>query len=55
MRAELGPEERRRVDYMSKRLSKLGALSKAGERIVRLLVAGRMINPVELQTVEEED
>ena len=55
VRAELGPEGRRRVDYMSQRLSKLGALSKAGERIVRLLVAGRMINPVELQTVEEED
>lgn len=54
-RAELGPEGRRRVDYMSKRLSKLSALSKAGERIVRLLVAGRAINPVELRNVEEED
>lgn len=54
-REQLGPEGRRRVDYMSKRLYKLSALSKAGERFVRLLVAGRMINPVELQNVEEED
>lgn len=51
----LGPEGRRRVDYMTKRLSRLSALSKAGERIVRLLVAGRAINPVELQSAEEED
>jgi DNA-binding transcriptional regulator GbsR (MarR family) len=52
---QLGPEGRSHVDYMSKRLSKLSALSKAGERIVRLLVAGRVINPTELQDVEEED
>jgi DNA-binding transcriptional regulator GbsR (MarR family) len=51
----LGPEGRRRVDYMTKRLSRLRALSKAGERIVRLLVAGRVINPGELQSVEEGD
>ncbi len=51
----LGPEGRRRVDHMTKRLSRLSALTKAGERIVRLLVAGRAINPVELQSVEEED
>lgn len=54
-RAELGPESRRRIDYMRKRLSRLSALSKAGERLVRLLVAGRMINPIELQSAEEED
>ena len=54
-RPSLGAGERRRVDYMRKRLSRLGALSKAGERLVRLLVAGRMINPIELKSAEEED
>ena len=54
-RGELGREDRRRVDYMLKRLSRLSALSKAGERLVRLLVSGRMINPAELQSAEEED
>jgi DNA-binding transcriptional regulator GbsR (MarR family) len=52
---QLGPDGRRRVDYMAKRLSRLSALSRAGERIVRLLVAGRVINPTELQEVEEGD
>ncbi len=54
-RASLDPEGRQRIDYMRKRLSRLSALSKAGERLVRLLVAGRMINPIELQSAEEED
>lgn len=54
-RAELGPEEMRRVDYMRKRLSRLSALSKAGERLVRLLVAGRVLDPRELRSIEEED
>ncbi|MFA9409617.1 MAG: GbsR/MarR family transcriptional regulator [Deltaproteobacteria bacterium] len=54
-RGELGREDRRRVDYMHKRLSRLSALSKAGERLVRLLVAGRMINPADLQSAEEEE
>lgn len=54
-RSLLGQEERRRVDYMRKRLSRLSALSKAGERLVRLLVAGRMINPADLQSAEEEE
>ena len=54
-RAGLGPEERRRVDYMAKRLSRLSALSKAGERLVRLLVAGRVINPSELRSAEESE
>lgn len=52
---QLDPDEQPRVDYMAKRLSKLSALSRAGERIVRLLVAGRVINPTELQEVEEGD
>ena len=55
VRAELSAAERQRVDYMHKRLSRLSALSKAGERLVRLLVAGRMINPADLQSAEEED
>ena len=54
-RRQLGPEGRRRVDYMAKRLSRLSALSKAGERLVRLLVAGRVINPSELRTAEEDE
>ncbi|MBW2507025.1 MAG: ArsR family transcriptional regulator [Deltaproteobacteria bacterium] len=54
-RLSLGAGERRRVDYMRKRLSRLSALSKAGERLVRLLVAGRMINPIELQSAEDQD
>jgi DNA-binding transcriptional regulator GbsR (MarR family) len=52
---QLGGEDRRRVDFMRKRLSRLSALSKAGERLVRLLVAGRMLNPADLQSAEEED
>jgi DNA-binding transcriptional regulator GbsR (MarR family) len=54
VRGGLGPEDRRRVDYMAKRLSRLSALSKAGERLVRLLVAGRAINPSELRSAEED-
>lgn len=52
--ADLGPEERRRIDFMRKRLSRLSALSRAGGRLVRLLVAGRVINPRELRSIEEE-
>ena len=55
VRKALGPEGRRRVDYMAKRLSRLSALSRAGERLVRLLVAGRAIDPIELQRVEEDE
>jgi len=54
-RAHLSGRDRRRVDFMRKRLSRLSALSKAGERLVRLLVAGRMLNPADLQSAEEED
>ena len=54
-RAHLSVRDRRRVDFMRKRLSRLSALSKAGERLVRLLVAGRVLNPADLQSVEEED
>lgn len=53
-RGSLGPDDRRRVDFMRRRLSKLGGLSRTGERLVRLLVAGRVIDPVALQTVEEQ-
>ncbi len=54
-RGQLAGADRRRVDYMRKRLSRLSALSKAGERLVGLLVAGRMINPADLRSAEEED
>lgn len=47
--------ERRRIEFMRKRLSRLSALSRAGERLVRLLVAGRAINPNELRSAEEDD
>ena len=55
VRGQLAGKERQRVDFMRKRLSRLSALSKAGERLVRLLVAGRVLNPADLQSVEEED
>jgi DNA-binding transcriptional regulator GbsR (MarR family) len=54
-RDRLGVEERWRLDHARKRLSRLSALSKAGERLVRLLIAGRVINPAELQSAEEEE
>jgi len=54
-RVQLSVRDRRRVDFMRKRLSRLSALSKAGERLVRLLVAGRMLNPADLRSAEEED
>jgi DNA-binding transcriptional regulator GbsR (MarR family) len=47
--------ERRRIEFMRQRLSRLSALSRAGERLVRLLVAGRAINPNELRSAEEDD
>lgn len=54
-RPHLTQEERRRVDYMRKRLSRLSALSRAGERLVGLLVAGQMIHPADLQAAEERE
>jgi len=43
----------RRVAHMRKRLTRLAALSTAGEKLVRLLVAGRVIDPTELEASEE--
>jgi len=54
-RDQLGGPDRERVDYMRKRVSRLSALAKTGERLVRLLVAGRVLNPADLQSAEEED
>lgn len=54
-RDQLGGGDRERVDYMRKRVSRLRALTKTGERLVRLLVAGRALNPADLQTAEEEE
>ncbi|MGD8316226.1 MAG: hypothetical protein PVH21_09125 [Myxococcales bacterium] len=55
VRGRLSTSERRRIEFMRKRLSRLTALSRAGERLVRLLVAGRAINPSELRSAEEDD
>jgi DNA-binding transcriptional regulator GbsR (MarR family) len=54
-RDQLDGRDRQRVDYMRKRISRLSALAKTGERLVRLLVAGRVLNPADLQPAEEED
>ncbi len=54
-RDQLDGRERERVDYMRKRVSRLRALTKTGERLVRLLVAGRALNPADLQAAGEED
>jgi len=54
-RNQLDAAERRRVDFMRKRLSRLSALSRAGERLVQMLVAGRIINPAELLSAEDHD
>lgn len=54
-RSELVGEDRRRVEHMRRRLSRLTALSRAGERLVRTLVAGRLIDPAELRTAEEQE
>lgn len=54
-RDQLGGGDRERVDYMRKRMSRLRALTKTGERLVRLLVAGRALNPADLRVSEEEE
>ncbi|MGB3053000.1 MAG: hypothetical protein WBB42_18500 [Polyangiales bacterium] len=54
-RDHLGGRDRQRVDYMRTRISRLRTLTKTGERLVRLLVAGRVLNPADLQSAEEED
>ena len=54
-RESANAEEQRRLDHMRKRLSRLSALSRAGERLVGLLVAGRVIDPSDLQGMEEQD
>jgi len=54
-RSQLTPKDRRRVDHMRKRLSRLSALSRAGERLVGLLVAGQMIHPADLRAAEEQE
>jgi DNA-binding transcriptional regulator GbsR (MarR family) len=54
-RSQLTPKERHRVDHMQKRLCRLSALSRAGERLVGLLVAGRGIHPADLRAAEEQE
>lgn len=48
----VGLADRARVEYMVRRLSRLSALSRAGETLVRALVAGRVINPSMLRVAE---
>ena len=43
-----------RIAHMRRRLSKLRALSKVGERLLRKLVAGRSVDPSELHAVQEQ-
>lgn len=45
-------EERRRVDHMRKRLSRLSTLARVGERLVGMLVAGRTISPDDLRSLD---
>ncbi len=54
-RDQLSGADRKRVDYMRKRVSRLSALTKTAERLVRLLIAGRALNPADLHSAEEED
>jgi DNA-binding transcriptional regulator GbsR (MarR family) len=54
-RDQLSGADRKRVDYMRKRVSRLSALTKTAERLVRLLIAGRALNPADLNSAEEED
>ncbi len=54
-RSQLTQKDRRRVDHMRKRLSRLSALSRAGERLVGLLVAGQMVHPADLRAAEEQE
>ena len=54
-RDQLSGSDRKRVDYMRKRVSRLSALMKTAERLVRLLIAGRALNPADLHSAEEED
>jgi DNA-binding transcriptional regulator GbsR (MarR family) len=54
-RSQLNQKDRRRVDHMRKRLSRLSALSRAGERLVGLLVAGQMVHPADLRAAEEQE
>ncbi|MGB5811351.1 MAG: hypothetical protein WBG86_12515 [Polyangiales bacterium] len=54
-RPQLTHQERKRVDHMRKRLSRLSALTKAGERLVGLFVAGRTLDPNDLQAAEGQD
>ncbi len=55
VRDQLSGSDRKRVDYMRKRVSRLSALMKTAERLVRLLIAGRALNPADLHSAEEED
>lgn len=53
-RDQLTGPDRKRVDYMRKRVARLSALTRTGERLIGLLIAGRPFNPADLSSTEEE-
>lgn len=53
-RDQLTGPDRKRVDYMRKRVARLSALTRTGERLIRLLIAGRALNPADLSSTEDE-
>ena len=53
-RDQLTGPDRKRVDYMRKRVARLSALTRTGERLIGLLIAGRALNPADLSSTEEE-
>jgi DNA-binding transcriptional regulator GbsR (MarR family) len=54
-RDQLSGPDRKRVDYMRKRVARLSTLTRTGERLIRLLIAGRTLNPADLSSAEEEE
>ncbi len=52
-RADATDAELKRLDYMKRRVSRLRTLTKVGERLLRTLVAGRVLDPAQVQEAEE--
>ena len=47
------PDQRRRLAYAERQVARLGAVAQVGDRLVRSLVAGKVLNPLELLRAEE--
>lgn len=54
-RSSASETDQARLLHMQRRLSHLRSLSRIGERLVRTLVSGRLINPAEIREVEVEE